>query len=535
MSVSYSDLSLYRTATGFCFYPDRRRRIPEHRRVPHFLLPPVRPTSLYDIASEKRKKNDWKPSICTADELHYVSVPNSDWTLALWRYLPSHKARPRNHPLLLLSGVGTNAIGYDLSPESSFARYMSGQGFDTWILEVRGAGLSMRGMDFGEIKQPLNAMRDSSVKHGLDVLPSERHSTHDSGAFADSDITFVNGKSKRTVSKSNDVNLVTKFRETFLRLSEKLSDFLNEGQNSGVASQFRDLSQWLANVIEESQVPVPTQFLDFQERFSTTLDELQMQLDLIGNYDWDFDHYLEEDVPAVMEYIKNHCEPKDGKLLAIGHSMGGILLYAMLSRCCSEGRNSGLASVATLASSLDYTSSKSSLKLLLPLADPAEALKVPVIPIGGLLSAAHPLASRPPYVLSWLNPQISAQDMMHPKLFEKLVLNNFCTVPAKVLLQLTTAFQKGGLRDRSGTFFYKDHLHKTNVPILALAGDQDLICPPEAVYETVKMISEDLVAYKVFGEPGGPHYAHYDLVGGRLVADQVYPCIIEFLSRHDTI
>lgn len=30
-----------------------------------------------------------KPSICTADELHYVSVNSSDWRLALWRYLPS--------------------------------------------------------------------------------------------------------------------------------------------------------------------------------------------------------------------------------------------------------------------------------------------------------------------------------------------------------------------------------------------------------------------------------------------------------------
>ncbi|KAL6973588.1 hypothetical protein U1Q18_027773 [Sarracenia purpurea var. burkii] len=29
-----------------------------------------------------------KPSICTADELHFVSVPNSDWRLALWRYTP---------------------------------------------------------------------------------------------------------------------------------------------------------------------------------------------------------------------------------------------------------------------------------------------------------------------------------------------------------------------------------------------------------------------------------------------------------------
>ena len=35
-----------------------------------------------------------------------------------------------------------------------------------------------------------------------------------------------------------------------------------------------------------------------------------------------------------MEYIKTKSKPKDGKLLAVGHSMGGILLYAMLSRCC---------------------------------------------------------------------------------------------------------------------------------------------------------------------------------------------------------
>ena len=29
-----------------------------------------------------------KPSVCTADELHYVSVSNSDWKVALWRYNP---------------------------------------------------------------------------------------------------------------------------------------------------------------------------------------------------------------------------------------------------------------------------------------------------------------------------------------------------------------------------------------------------------------------------------------------------------------
>ncbi|XP_021909580.1 uncharacterized protein LOC110823495 isoform X2 [Carica papaya] len=388
--------------------------------------------------------------ICTADELHYVSVHNSDWRLALWRYLPSSKAPVRNHPLLLLSGVATNAIGYDLSPESSFARFMSNQGFDTWIVELRGAGLSAQGVEFGETELPTNIL-----------------------------------------SKQTDSTII-------------------KGDQQSVMPP---LSEW-------------------QEFLAAALEDFQKQLDGIVKYDWDFDHYLLEDVPATMEYIRTQSKPKDGKLHAIGHSMGGILLYAMLSKCC---RDSGLASVTTLASTLDYSSSRSSLKFLIPLAEPAQALNVPIIPVGGLIAAAHPFASYPPYILSWLTPQISAPDMMPPELFEKLVLYNFCTVPAKLLLQLTTAFQEGGLCDRSGTFFYKDHIGKSNVPILALAGDKDLICPPEAVYETVKLIPERLVTYKVLGEPGGPHYGHYDLVAGRLAVNEVYPRIVEFLNCHDQI
>ncbi|XP_022736171.1 uncharacterized protein LOC111289411 isoform X3 [Durio zibethinus] len=361
------------------------------------------------------KKNDKKKTnICTADELHYVQVEKSEWRVALWRYLPSPKAPSRNHPLMLLSGVGTNAIGYDLSPESSFARFMSGQGYDTWILELRGAGLSAQGVDIGQVKDPLDAMsqrKDFYVKDG-------KCGTH----------AYTNYKSFSIKGSFSG------FSET-----EKGFDF---------AGQVKDFIQKLVNIIEEAERSSPARLFDMQSHISTALKDVQKQLDLVAKYDWDFDHYLEEDVPAA--------------------------------------------------------------------ADPAQVLNVPVIPIGTLLAAAHPFATRPPYILSWLNSQISAPDMMPPKLFDKLVMENFETVPAKLLLQLTTAFQEGGLRDRSGMFFYKDHLSKSNVPVLAIAGDQDLICPPEAVYETVKLIPKPLVAYKVFGEPGGPHYAHYDIVGGRL-------------------
>lgn len=65
-------------------------------------------------------------------------------------------------------------------------------------------------------------------------------------------------------------------------------------------------------------------------------------------------------------------------------------------------------------------------------------------------------------------------NMVHPRMAG--------TVPAKLILQLTTAFREGGLSNRSGTFFFKDYLHKSEVPVLAIAADRDLICPPEAVY-----------------------------------------------------
>ncbi|XVF02222.1 hypothetical protein REPUB_Repub04eG0157000 [Reevesia pubescens] len=369
---------------------------------------------------------------------------------------------------------------------------MSGQGFDTWILEVRGAGLSVRASNLKEIKETADAVSEQMEAVAKSVTD---------GVFPQQPPTNV-----------SDSQLSERFEEVRV----KLSNLLEKQQNSGIASQIRDLSQRLVNIIEEGQRSVSPQFIDMQERLSSTIEDFQKQLDLIVKYDWDFDHYLEEDVTAAMEYIRAQTKPKDGNLLAIGHSMGGILLYAMLSRCGYEGREPRLKAVVTLASSLDYTSSDSTLKLFLPLADPAQALNVPVVPLGTLLAAAYPLSSRPPYVLAWLNNLISAEDMMHPELLEKLVLNNFCTIPAKLILQLTTAFRERGLCDRSGKFFYKDHVHKSNVTVLAIAGDRDLICPPEAVEETVKLFPQNLVTYKVFGEHQGPHYAHYDLVGGRL-------------------
>lgn len=51
----------------------------------------------------------------------------------------------------------------------------------------------------------------------------------------------------------------------------------------------------------------------------------------------------------------------------------------------------------------------------------------------------------------------------------------------KLLLQLATVFKPGGLQNRKGTISYMNRLRSCKVPVLAIAGDEDLICPPIAV------------------------------------------------------
>lgn len=50
-------------------------------------------TGVDEVERVEAKKLHSKPSVCTADELHYVSANNSDWRLALWRYIPPPQVR----------------------------------------------------------------------------------------------------------------------------------------------------------------------------------------------------------------------------------------------------------------------------------------------------------------------------------------------------------------------------------------------------------------------------------------------------------
>ena len=99
---------------------------------------------------------------------------------------------------------------------------MSSQGFDTWILEFRGAGLSSE-VASKEVKQPI-------------TLPSERmdgvSSQNPPGLSSDSSAQskISSAEEKKELAESDQSQLLMTFTETFKRFSERLSVLIKEGQ-----------------------------------------------------------------------------------------------------------------------------------------------------------------------------------------------------------------------------------------------------------------------------------------------------------------
>lgn len=229
--------------------------------------------------------------------------------------------------------------------QCSFARYMANQGFDTWIVEVRGAGLSTRGEESMAVEDTMNSdltykMIQSVEQHGADGRSSKPSPDNIDSKLQSSDTALVKSEELDTSMTWDESQLVLKLTDALTGLTQRLSGFLNEGQlramlakftdqiyqiledahlsyrfneirekiagllesgqSSAVLVQIKDLSQRIVSIVEERQKTVSPQFLSLPDRLYTTIEDFQKQLDLIVKYNWDFDNYLEEDVPAAV-------------------------------------------------------------------------------------------------------------------------------------------------------------------------------------------------------------------------------------------
>jgi pimeloyl-ACP methyl ester carboxylesterase len=83
------------------------------------------------------------------DEIHFATTSDG-WRLALVRYRAARKNGA--DPVLLVHGIASNRYNLDLTEDLSLARFLAQSGYDVWLVELRGRGLSMRPRLFSGVR-----------------------------------------------------------------------------------------------------------------------------------------------------------------------------------------------------------------------------------------------------------------------------------------------------------------------------------------------------------------------------------------------
>ncbi|MEZ6185607.1 MAG: alpha/beta hydrolase [Planctomycetota bacterium] len=234
-------------------------------------------------------------------------------------------------------------------------------------------------------------------------------------------------------------------------------------------------------------------------------------------YGYGFDTHATLDLPAGIEGVLARTGA-DG-LHALGHSLGGMLLYASLSR--GEAR---LRSLITVASALDHSDAPSDFHGLIAAAPLVELL--PVTPIGAALRLTSPLLGRLPRTrveaFNFWPPNVE------PELQRRLHASAFHPVSTPVLVQLETAFEPGGLRHADGVTAYLPPLARATTPTLAVAGTRDLQCSPQAAETTLRALGSRRKRLETLED-----YGHFDLLIGDRAREEVYPKLLAWIREAD--
>lgn len=243
------------------------------------------------------------------------------------------------------------------------------------------------------------------------------------------------------------------------------------------------------------------------------------------DYDWTFDDYLNYDLPAAIKYVTEQTGAK--QVTWIGHSMGGMLMYAYLGSPKHKWRNN-VEKIIIIASPTNFA----------PIDDSTNALakigKVfinsgDMLPIqsGAKLTGRY-LAKRRDMAQWTINPDnFSEQTTLY------YLANGTPNVSGGAINQFLGWLNTNTFTSLDGEIDYRAGVEKIEVPALVMAGKLDNLAPIWAVYPGYKLLSSKDKTFYLLGQVNGckEDHAHGGVILGNWAKEEVYAVVKDWLDQ----
>lgn len=241
-------------------------------------------------------------------------------------------------------------------------------------------------------------------------------------------------------------------------------------------------------------------------------------------FDWNFDDYIQKDMPTLIRFVKE----KTGKeeLSWIGHSLGGMVLYAYLGLVEDPSiKNAVLISTPGKIpqpppAQIKMIEKQDRLMRMLLLINTKNI---------SVFSAPFSAKVNVPFHYLWYNKENMSEDIQ--KRFQTHLVENSSL---GVFRQMQLMIRCGEFYSADQKINYTANLIKLKVNLLCVAGKLDNLAPPASVLAIYNAAQSTDKTYRLFGVANGysADYGHNDILLGKHAPQEVYPYILAWLDRH---
>ena len=241
-------------------------------------------------------------------------------------------------------------------------------------------------------------------------------------------------------------------------------------------------------------------------------------------YTYSIDEYINYDLDAAIRYVMEQTGAP--KINYIGHSMGGIIMYARLGTL-QENRVANFVAIASPMSFLPYNKWTFTLYRMR-----SGMVLLPVLPLkpGAIVGSLVPETLYGPFIDAFLNSENTSQEVK-TQLMQRSI-NNISKPEIKQFIYMT---ENGGMYSADGKISYRDNLSRVSVPVYLLAGRRDELADPAVVRDIYERVASKDKTFEIFSRADGyvDDYGHTDLIFGKEAHNEVHPKIIDWLNKRN--